>query len=359
MLFLPDEVWINIINLLDLKSILNLALINKYFFNLTKYNTNWVVPNNIRNYNKFVTFINHFKNIKKIVDTSLYSKHYLDIYLREKKKVLEYVNVYASNINELNFIHKNKNIKTLGLLGSFFVKDEELKYLFCGLDKIKNLTINNFYLTDTVIPIINRYKLENLSIEFCSSIKNLEKINQKNLKRLRIFQNQQFNSKILSDFLKHQHFVQVLDLGWSSVSYNTVESITKYCKNLTKLNISFSKNFLSDGSVYLIAKNLTKLEHLSLQGLNISDLGIEYLAKYNNKIKYLNVSSTGIADMGLVYISQYFKCLERLECCFNSITRIGVYNLMLRCHKLKILNIINNDFTIQYLNKIFVKINHH
>lgn len=350
---IPNELLIYVIQLLPLKNIITLSKVNKLFFKLTKENKKWKFDNNINDF----SFINHCNKIEHFEDFSLNYKYYIFDYLKLNKNNLKTIHIRINNIYDLFFIKNNKDLKNLKIKYSLNLESDCLLELFDHLKYLKNISIDNTNVDDKIIDKINNYKLKTLSLEACINIKKISKINQPNLKKIEIINYNKNNTEEIIELIKKQKKLEELNLSFCNTNIFTVSIISDNSSNLTKLNLSYSYGFIDDLSAYMISNNCIKLRDLYLNNSVITNHGIFFITRGCKLLKNLGIAGTLIKDYSLIEISNYLPNLEKLETEFNDITRIGIYNLLLKCKKIKYLNILNDNFNIKYIHYIFNKVN--
>lgn len=353
MLDLPDELWIKIINYLDLDNLISLAVVNKYFFYITKFNHFWDVDYSLKNYNKKIKFLNHCHNIKYLKDYTTTFKFYISEYTKLLNNNLKSIKIRAFNNYDLDLLRYNKDLKILDIKSCYNIDNYTFLSILDNLKNITSLGISNSVINNDIISILNKFKLEYLKLEACINLNKIDTLKQKNIKNLKIISQQFLENSILNNLLSKLDKLKHLTLSIVNVDIKSIHIISKLGKNLKSLDISYPQKKIDNTALFVIASSLKNLEILNLNGTDVSDDGIEYLVKKCKKIYKLSIAGTYISDMSLVYIGIYLEDLNFLEAAFNNISRIGVFNLIFRSKKLKYLNILNNMFTSDYLNSIY------
>ena len=344
----PNEILINILNFLNLKSLINLSLVNKFFFELTKENKYCDI--NEENY-KLISFINHCKKINHFKDLTLNFKYHIREYPQLLENNLKSLSIKLMDIFDLKIIENNKNLKNLDIYCSINIENQLFINLFDNLNNIKNISINNHNIDDKILEKFNKYKLNSLTLDYCLNIKKLSKIKQNNLIKFSLSHYRELNNQELVNFLKSQGNLKELSLLFCNIDFLLISTLTYKGKNLSYLNISYPLGNLNDLSAYFIAHNCHNLTYLNLSASKITNQGVFFIVKKCKKIKKLNLSGSRIKDYALVHIANYLENIESLDVSFTNITRIGICNLHLKCKNLSYLNIINDKFSIKFLKK--------
>lgn len=357
---LPIEIWLKIIYFSKLKDVIKLAQVNKFFFYLTKQNNhfflNYQEGFNTLNYFKYISFIKHCENLKYFEDFSLGFKYYISDNNQLFKNKLKTINIRITDKYELNFIKANRDLKNIKLKCSHNLNNYYIFSLFDKLDKLTNIFIDNSLISDGILSIFNKYKLKHLAFENCINLLNFDILIHNNLKSFKIINHQYNNSNYLQQFLKKQKKLEELTLSLINCNYMLADTISNIGKNLKILDLSYPQGLLDDFCVYRISNNCHNLVELNLNGSDITDNAIYFLTRNCPKITKLSIAGTFIRDISLVFIAMYSPQLKYLYAEFNRITRIGIFNLLLRCQKLKKINILNEEFSMEYLNKVYKKI---
>ena len=354
---LPNEIWIKIVNLLDLESLIKLSKVNKFFFEITKHNYSWDVNYSLVNYDKKIKFIEHCHRIKYLRDYTVNFKYYISEFPKFLKNDLKVIKIRAFNLYDLEILKYNKDVKVLDVRSCYNIDNNKFLNLLQNFKHLKELAISNTLINDSIIPLINTFNLKSLSFEACISLQNLDSLKQENLKTLKIISHQYLDNGVINRLVSKLNNIENLTLSILNIDIRTVSYISKVGKNLINLDISYSQNIIDDIALFTIAKNCQKLESLNLNGSEISNLGILYLSNHCPRIEKLSIAGTYTQDMALVYLSHAYPNLKFLEAAFINITRIGIFNLLLNCEKLSYLNVLNNNFSINYLNRIYKNIN--
>lgn len=364
---IPEELWPNIIKYLPIVDIIRLAKVNKFFFKVTRENKYWN-SEGIRagDYLKYSTFIGHCKTINFFQDFSLGFKYYLSLYPNLNKNKIKTINIRISSAFELEFIRKNKYVRNLQISSTIDLLAEDMLNLLDELNSLKNLQLSNSAIDDRIISRINKYNLDSLGFEACCYLDKISQINQTQLRELKIISQPELKNQEINSLVSKQKKLEYLKLSLTDVNIDTIIVISVVGKNLTFLDLSYSQNVIDDVSVFLLAGHCPKLKTLNLNASDITNDGVFYLTKYCKNITSLSLAGTYINDMALIYIAMYYPEMEYLSLEFNSISRIGIYNIMLRCKKIIYLNILNDILSINYIshihslvsiNKIFHQLN--
>lgn len=343
-----NEILLNILKFLSIRSLINLSLVNKLFFELTKENKYFHIHEGNSN---LTSFLKHCKKIKHFKDYTLNFKYYINDYPRLLTNNLKSINIKLTDNYELKILENNRNLKNLDVYCAVNIEDNIFLQVFDNLENLKNISINNHNIDDKIIEKFNKYKLNSLTLDYCVNIKKLSKIKQRKLNKFSLSHYREINGVELVKFLKTQKNLKELTLLFCNIDFLLISTISDFGKNLTNLDLSYSLGNLNDLSVYFIAYNCHNLTSLNLSASKISNHGVFFIVKKCKRIKKLNLSGGRIKDYALVQIGNYLQNIESLDVSFNDITRIGVYNLHLKCKNLSYLNIINDKFNIKFLKK--------
>lgn len=355
MIYLPLEMWIKILHYLPIGDIMKLSLTNKFFFELTKENDKWILESqeNLKliNYYKYISFIKHCKKIKYLQDFTPYFKYYISEFKNLLNNDIKTINIRIFDNYELQFIDRNNSVENLNIKFGDNIDKQLILSTFDKLKKIKNLAITNCNIDNVFYDYINKYKLKTLHLEACYNLTYFYKIKQYNLEKLSII-NQLNNSAYDLNFLiKKQKKLKELTISSSTINNETSIFISFVGNNLTYLNLSYNGIYINDYTATYIA-NCTKLTELNLTDACITDYGLYLIVRSCKKLIKLHLTSTFIKDMSLIYISQYLPDITYLNVSYNNITKTGVNNIILRCKKLKYINIYNARFSLEYIYKI-------
>lgn len=347
---LPFEIWIKIINYLDNKNLKNLALTNKFFFFVTKEKKSWKYDskNNIRllkHYNRINCFEDFHLNFSGL-------KYYIFTHSKLFRNKLKTINLTASHNYELLLIKYNSNLKNIKLKCCNNITNGYIVNLFLNLKNLKNIYLNSINVKNNFLNIINNYKLNSLSLEACVKLSKLSLIKQRDFKKIELINLFHVPVREIIELIKYQTSLISLNLSASNINFSTVMIISDIGRNLKYLNLSFSLCSIDDLSAYILSFNCKNLVSLNLNNSSITDRGSYYIIKNCSNLKELFLAGSFIRDMTLIYISNYLNSIIRLGIEFNNISRIGVYNILIKCKNIKYLNIMNNYFTVSYLEKV-------
>jgi len=357
MLNLPNELWIHIINILETDDIINLIFVNKFFFQITKNYQNFIMNNNHVRHNKY-KYINHLKRINYFQDYSGIFKFYLNDFSNLNCNTLKKIELRVTNLYDVEIIKNNKNVNNLKLVNVYFKNDtrENIKYIN-DLKKLKKLTLIGFNYGDELIKIINKnFNLKELVLESFINLENFSKIENKQLNVLKINNCRYNDVEQVNELIKKQENIKILSLSYCKINNNTIEVIGNLYNNLIELNISFPQGIVNDLSVFILSSKCHKLEKLNLAGSLITNNSIKYLTSNCPLITELYIASTSITDMSLIYISMYYPEIKILSVEFNYISRIGMYNILLRCRKLLKISFFNDSFTNNYIYNVYQRL---
>lgn len=353
---LPDELWIKVVNLLDLNSVISLAQTNKYFFYITKYNEYWEVNYNLDKYDKKIKFIDHCYNIKYLQDYTSNFKYYISEYHKLLTHNLTTIKIRAFNQYDLELVKYNKNIKNLDIKSCYNIHNKHFLEVLDGLKNLRYLSISNSVIDDNIIPIINNYKLKTLTLEACVSLNRLDLLKIENLKTLRIISHQYLDNSTINNLVYSLKKLEKLTLSITNIDIRTMYAISKVGANLKVLDISYPQNTIDNVAIFAISKGCLNLENLNINGTEVSDSGIIYLSDHCPKITRLSLAGTYISNTSFINIARKYPKLTFLESAFNSIDNYGVEYLLCKCKNIKYLNILNNSFTVEYLNTVYRRI---
>lgn len=360
--FLPDELWVKIINLLYIKDAISTAMVNKRFFNLTKhYNTiRYQKLDTISNLDivKTDTFIKHLYRVKYFEDLNLGCKMHLYEY-RNKLSNLEGLGTRCCASNTIgvfnNFLF-NPNLKYLYLDSYIFITidkyfDDFFDTILAPMNKLRELNLRNSIIKDNQLEIMMNLNLENLHITNCQMISDLSYI-PKNIKGITISRNNILTSETLLNFFKTHPCLNEIKLSLIKININIILEISKYREKLTLLEISYPNGVFNNLSLFIIANNCHNLSELNLNNTEIDDEAIQCLIKNCPKITKLSVGSTDITDISLMRISVYYPRIKYLDVHYNNISYLGVNSIVHNCKDIYYLNIVSFVFTQEYIISI-------
>jgi hypothetical protein len=339
-IILPDEIWEIIINFLSLEDIKKIWL-NKFFFQKCK-NYHYWENNNFRN----LDYLNYFTRVKIFKDVKPYSKFYLEDYKNLFQNNLKSIYINIIDVLDFKILKSNKDIEELYLETYLTTEVEES---FKNFKKLEKLTFFNCMIDDKILEYINlNPKLKELNFYNCEHIQNTQNIKLNRLEKFSYTNNSRIDKKNIINFLKNNKKLKSINF------YNIpldLEIISNF-PDLKELYVSSCSNIFANKEIILLSDRCKNLVKLDISNLSIQDEDIKILVIKCKKIKDLNLSQNFLKDMSLIYISQFLPFIEKLNVSFTYISRIGIENLLLRCKKLKNLNILNQHFDIKYLDKI-------
>lgn len=357
---LPTELWIKILKSLSVSDVMRLAKVSKFFFYLTKEYRIWKLDVyeglKVYRYERYLTFLNHCNKLTYFEDFSLNNKYYISDYPILYKNNLKTIKIRFSDISQIKFLEANPDVEYLHIKCGANISNKLLVGLFEKLRKLKYLYINNLNLEGQALKTLNKFKLKSLELESCYGLENFSVLENENFETLSIISHRPIARPSVDKLISKQKSLKNLTLSLAYPNLWTVSKIAKIGKNLKSLNLSYPQEIVDDLSLCIIANNCKELESLNLNSSDVTSRGIKYLTMGCKNITKLGLGGTFINDMALVYISQFYQNITSLEVEFNNISRIGVFNILLRCKDLKYLNILNNHFTAEYLDKVYKQI---
>ena len=113
--------------------------------------------------------------------------------------------------------------------------------------------------------------------------------------------------------LQNGHTLQVLNLAYCELSFDSIKHITKNCVQLEELCLADA--FISKKSVNFLVKNLTpNVKKLSLYLIeSVKDKHINELVKNCNQITELNLGKTSITNLSIRSIIKLKPTLEKID----------------------------------------------
>ena len=337
---LPEEIWEIIINFLSLEDIKNLYLVNEFFFEKCKNYKYW--ENGYGN----ISLLKYLNRVKVLKDDYPQSKWYLSQYPYLFKNNLTQIHINIIDFLDFEILKYNKDVKSLHLETGM---NYHVKSSFKNFTKLERLTLSNSMIDNEVIKYINLNKnIRELNIYNCYNLKNIHLLNLNKLKKFSYTNTIDIPKNNIIEFLKKNKNLEKLNLFNIFLDIE----IVSHFGDLTELNISSCSTIFANDELKTLSGKCKNLINLNICNLSILDSDIKILVKNCRKIQILDISQNFISDMALIYVSQYLPMLEDLKTCYTYISRIGVYNVLLRCKKLKYLNILNRHFSIDYLDKV-------
>lgn len=323
---LVDDLLIYLLRFLDNKSVKNLALTNKFFFEITKKNKIIEIFSKGSNV-KGLSFINHCDKITSLYDNSLDCKFYLKNYNKLFINNLKKINISScvcmlgrSEISQLlennsSLTHLTININFYGMEINYYENISQLK-------KLEYLSITDSALTDMQLK---QY------IEKIKTIKSLHLINfpniylfnlfLPNLKQISIIRCNNIDYEFLTLFIKTHPHIYNLDLSNMSINIQTSLIIAKHAKQLTHLNLSYSDNVINDLDLAVICSHCENLIYLNLCCTFITDKSMISLGIGCLKLKTLIISYTGVSNIGVRNLLSKIKNLRFIDLTHTLITR--------------------------------------
>lgn len=342
---LPEEILLYIIGFINNKGIKNLALVNKLFFELTKYNdlmeVNFHQSNEFTKLPHLLTFMRHCHKIKRFIDTAPFCKFYLH----------EYKELFSNNITHMTLtscscsfgkneiillLENNKNITNLNLDIGFNIVEYEYFKIISKLKKLTHLKLSNSNVVDFTLKdnVEKLKKLESLSLCYFPNLF-LINIFIPTLREISINRCEYIDSEFLNIFLKNHRFLKKIDFSNMNNSINVSVSIAKWCKNITHLNLSYPDRNIYDLDMALICSHCSELVYINLSCTSIGEKTGLYISVGCKKLKTLIVPYSGMNDYGIITILKFIPLLDFLDIRFTLVTK-------------KILKIIKNYPNLSY-----------
>ena len=327
-LYLKNKPIDEIINILKYDDILNIYnLSNNYidnYINNVKFKYNIIKVNFIKNDNYYYnsTLYDGIKGFFKIYNKSYDAKNkcltfdyipYLDIFNLEG---IEYLNRYLEYINYENiYCNKFDNKKIINLLNNIYQNYEELPI--------------NIFETVFLISLLSKY--QNINIYDLNS----DLIDTNRIYRDYDSNKDKFIDNLNQSFIKIKEELNVKDNSYLNNSFNKmIKNILFYCNSRT-LNNVLGRDKNTEILYYLKPQmNNIKYNKLVIKLNELDD---------TNKIDYLINNISSILDLIDLFNDVYFTSTE-LNILFSKLSNIDIMVI-------KKINILNNDYIIDILNK--------
>jgi len=215
------------------------------------------------------------------------------------------------------------NLRLLNLKRIDFIPNEYLIYIFNSCNKLKKLEITGNYIDDSSIYVLSEYckELEYLNLNGCINI----------------------TDNSICPIIRNCK-IKSLHLAYCKLITNeTIDYLSKFCKNLTELNLSYC----NINSIYInnLVINCNYLEKLNLNNTNINN-SIIYAIAYNLKyLKNLDINGMKIFNEHLDVLG--FGCVNLMSCNIMdspNITIDGIKYLLNRCNNINSIYITENIF---------------
>ena len=248
----PNDIWIEILSYIDIKDLINLQFVNKFFYNLI--NSRNLLTNKI---DKIIPV--EIKQNRLIVGT----KRLYDYFLHEFNKK-EYIQLHEIDISYKHFNTENSNFVYIPNEIGNIIHLTNLEIYMLNLLEIPDVIFN---LVNLTCLTFRHSKLTSIS----SNIKNLTKLTYLYLN----------NNKLESLPSEIGNLTQLVLLN---LSCNKLKTIPKEMENLNELQyLDLSRNYLY--SLPLEINNLS-----SLWQFNLYKNWIFYLSLQFNKVRYIEVT---------------------------------------------------------------------
>lgn len=328
---LPEEILLHIIKFVQNKELKSLALVNKLFFRLSKHNDLiQIIINSNKDFAMVpskLALIDHCFKIKKLVDNGVFCKFYLNPYKQLFSNNITHLSLTSCSCsfgkNEIiHLLENNKNINHLELDMGFNIMDVSYFDNISKLKKITYLLLENSSITDFTL----KDKLEKLT-----QLKSLKLVNFPNLYLFNIYipslseisinRCENIDSEFLGLFLNKHPKLTKIDFSHMNNKIATSMAISKWCKNITHLNLSYPDSIIDDLDMALICSHCKELTFVNLICTSITEKTAYTLSIGCKKLKILMVSYTEMNNNGVITILKHIPHLEFLNINHTLVTK--------------------------------------
>jgi hypothetical protein len=332
MLFiLPTELWIVILEFLEVPDLIMLYKNFPFFRNIIPVLENYKVlmKNKKYSHNDYYNLFSVMKKIK-IIDIdyhSIYKTKFLNTAKENNLKLrkLKLNNCLDFTINEL------KSIKLNYLNELYLSRNVNInEYILDLLPKrLKKLTIIDSYINLKKIDKINILEnLEELDLShnfiFNQEPAKVDIINLPLLKKINL-KNCNFQDGDFEKFIKNHKNLEYINFDYNNQNFDILSLVSKNCKKikfislncsmrvnfdindmipmetLTYLNLNFS--LINSIHMFKIARNIKNIEQLYINNTAVTNLGILAIGNYLKKLKYLGISYLKyVEESSIIYI---------------------------------------------------------
>lgn len=319
---LSDDILFYLLTFLNNTQLKNLALVNKFCFELTKENKNIEIKNN-KNYN----LINHCNKIINFTDVSIDCKYYIRNYAKLFKNNLKIVKISSciclTSRNEIvQLINSNKHITHLTLNINFYLLEADYYKSITELKKLEYLKIIDSNISDMQLK---------KHLESIKTLKSLHLIHfpnlflfnlfLPNLNEISIIRCNNIDYEFLSSFIKIHPKIINMDLSNMPIDIHTSLTIARHAKQLRFLNLSYSDNIVNDLDLALICSHCRNLIYLDLSCTFITNKSMYNLAVGCLNLKTLIIPYTGVGNDGIRFLLKYIKTIIFLDLRHTLITK--------------------------------------
>eukprot|EP00111_Clytia_hemisphaerica_P022499 TCONS_00066167-protein len=156
------------------------------------------------------------------------------------------------------------------------------------------------------------------------------------------------DDSIIKIVKKHGESLEVLEvLGCFNISFLSTNAVSEYCKRLIKLNVGQCHK-ITNGALSTISKSLPKLQVLDIRGCKqIRDISLKNIAVGCQQLKTIVIANCPlITDASLAAIAVHLPKLECIDVCgCGKISDRGVLSLVKGCRQMKSLDLSSTKVT--------------
>ena len=262
LLDLPQELLIYILKFLNNRSVKRLALVNTYFFELTKENS--LMEINIFENKDFaklpsnLSFIKHCRKITTLIDINPICKFYLQGYQKLyynsiKKLIVTSCSCGLGRSEVIQLLESNKNMTDLSLKINFNLLELNYFDTIIDLKRLKYLSLSNSNISDMGLKdcLEQLPHLEGLKIIHFPNLY-LFNLYIPTLKEISINRCNNIDNEFLGIFIKSHPLLEKIDFSNMSIGISSSLLLARYAKKITHLNLSYSDNIINDLDLALI-----------------------------------------------------------------------------------------------------------